>query len=196
MPFTPPFTFTRSSTRAISLFIAPNPVDQGDESQLKPVGDDPLSLSQFKRLLHRYKRAFWERHYWPQPDLNAAFPNTLFPLNPSTLMPTEYQSSVVDTHRSNRWVIEKWHINFLFSERMLVTIKHRSKVPNWYEDMDVATEYMSQLEVCFNSINAFHKSFGSLPVIGDRLFNEDTGLLIKDRSIDGGLRTVTFVLSE
>lgn len=110
-------------------------------------------------------------------------------------MPTEYNVSVVDTHRDARWVVEKWHIQFLFSERMLVSIKHRSKAPNWYEDVDVAMDYMAQLEICFNSISAFHKSFGSLPVIGDRLFNEDTGLLIHDRSIDGGLRTVTFVLS-
>lgn len=110
-------------------------------------------------------------------------------------MGDKYRNSVVDTHRDNHWVIAKWHVQFLFSERLLVSIKHRSNSPNWYEDTDVAIDYMAQLEICFNSINAFHESFGSLPVIGDRLFNEDTGLVIKDRSIDGGLRTITFVLS-
>ncbi|QJD79580.1 hypothetical protein [Spirosoma rhododendri] len=195
MPFKPPLTFTRASAQVSSLFIVSNPVDQRDELQPKPV-DDPLSPSQFKRPLQRYKRAVWERHYWLQPALNTAFFNTPFSLNQSNQMRTDYQSSVVDTHRDTRWIIDKWHIQFLFSERMLVSIKHRSKALNWYEDADVAIEYMAQLEICFNSIRAFHKSFGSLPIIGDRLFNEDTGLIIKDRCIDGGLRTVTFVLSE
>lgn len=111
-------------------------------------------------------------------------------------MKTKYQACVVDTHHDPKWVIDQWHIKFLFSERLLTTIKHRSNKPNWYEDSDVALEYMVQLCLCFKSIHSFYTSFGGLPVIGDRLFDEDTGLKIIDRCIDGELRTVTFVLSQ
>ncbi len=184
MAFISPFTFTRSSAQTISLFIIP---DYALEMFSRPVAYQPLAYPQFKQLLHRYRQAGFERHYWSR---------RLSPLT-SLLSPmgNQYRNSVVDTHRDDHWVIAKWHIQFSFSERLLVTIKHSSNSPNWYEDVDVAVEYMAQLEICFNSINAFHESFGSLPSIGDRLFNEDTGLMIKDRSIDGGLRTITFILS-
>ncbi|SFF29615.1 hypothetical protein [Spirosoma endophyticum] len=54
---------------------------------------------------------------------------------------------------------------------------------------------MDRLTICFTSLQTYYHSFGMLPQVGDRLFKEDTGMLIRDRSIDGGLRTLTFTLS-
>jgi hypothetical protein len=185
MALVPSFTFTRSSEQLISLFILPvNTIKVLPQS----VPEERLAYPSFSELFYRYKKSVFERHYW------AGYYSSL--TNQSNHMINKYRTSVVDTHRNDRWVIAKWHIQFLFSERLLVAIKHRSNLPNWYEDIDVAIEYMAQLAICFNSINAFYETFGSLPMIGDRLFNEDTGLIIKDRCIDGGLRTITFVLSE
>lgn len=193
MSFTPPFTFTPSPARVISLFITPN---RAAEFLLKPVVYNPMAYTQFKDLPRRYKRAGLERYYDLPSDPDTGPFETSSPTNQSKLMKTKYQVCVVDTHHDPKWVIDQWRIQFLFSERLLTTIKTRSSKPNWYEDADVALEYMAQLCICFKSIHSFHTSFGVLPVIGDRLFDEDTGLKIIDRCIDGELRTVTFVLSQ
>lgn len=107
-----------------------------------------------------------------------------------------YERSIIDTHRNAKWIINWWRIQFLFSEQLVATIKHQSNVPDWSKDPDVASAYMNQLATCFNSIRAFYETFGSLPLPGDNLLAENTGLKILNRRIDGGRRTVTFELGE
>ncbi len=102
--------------------------------------------------------------------------------------------SVVDIFKHENWCIDDWQIQFLLSERHLHEIRKLSPVSNWYEDQAIATDCMNKLTVCFNSVYKFHKTFGCLPIIGDRLFDEDTGMKIQDRSIDGAQMTVTFIL--
>jgi hypothetical protein len=102
--------------------------------------------------------------------------------------------SVVDVFVNDEWCIDDWKIQFLLSERHLYEIRKISSVSNWYEDQVIAATCMSKLTICFESIYKFHKTFRMLPVIGDRLFDEDTGMKIQDRSIDGSLMTITFVL--
>ncbi|MCK8494560.1 MULTISPECIES: hypothetical protein [Spirosoma] len=103
--------------------------------------------------------------------------------------------AIVDTFEHDEWVIQEWKVRFLLSEKQLHFIKKHSTVFNWYEDQLIADTWEEKLKICFNSIHKFYRTFGVLPQVGDRLFDEDTGLLILDRSIDGGLMTVTFTLS-
>ncbi len=103
--------------------------------------------------------------------------------------------SIVESLHYEEWTVNDFKIVFLLSERILTEIKKASQVAHWYEDPIVASFYIDQVNTCFISIRQFHKAFGVLPQIGDRLYNEDTGLLVIDRSIDGGLMTVTYVLS-
>ena len=103
--------------------------------------------------------------------------------------------SVVDTIDYKDWFVKEWKIKFLLSERQLSEIKKLSRVDNWYEDPVVADTYFDRLCVCFDSIQKFYESFGTLPQIGDRLFDEDTGMKVQERSIDGNMMTITFTLS-
>lgn len=103
--------------------------------------------------------------------------------------------SIIENLHYDEWVVDDFKIVFLLSERILTEIKKASQVTNWYEDPIVASFYIDQVNTCYVSIRQFHKAFGVLPQIGDRLYNEDTGLIVQGRSIDGGLMTVTFVLS-
>lgn len=102
--------------------------------------------------------------------------------------------SVVDIFKHEDWCIGDWQIQFLLSERHLHEIRKLSSVSNWYEDQAIATDCMNKLAVCFSSIRKFNATFGGLPIVGDRLFDEDTGMKIQDRSIDGTQMTITFIL--
>ncbi|RZK39064.1 MAG: hypothetical protein EOO61_07495 [Hymenobacter sp.] len=102
--------------------------------------------------------------------------------------------SIVESIHYDEWVVCNFKIVFLFSERILTLIKKASLATNWYEDPVVASTYIEQVNTCFISIRQFYNAFGVLPQIGDRLYDEDTGLAIVGRSIDGDLMTVTFVL--
>ncbi|QJD78436.1 hypothetical protein [Spirosoma rhododendri] len=102
--------------------------------------------------------------------------------------------SVVDVFGSDDWYINEWKIQFLLSERHLYEIRKIASTVNWYEDQIVAATCTSRLAICFESIYKYHKTFGTLPIIGDRLFDEDSGMKVHDRSIDGASMTITFVL--
>ncbi|MBD2756993.1 hypothetical protein [Spirosoma validum] len=102
---------------------------------------------------------------------------------------------VISSLHYEQWRIETFRIKFLLSERILTEIRKLSRQPNWYEDPIVAATYIDRVNDCFISIKKFHALFGVLPQIGDRLYNEDTGMIIQDRSIDGNLMTITFTLS-
>lgn len=103
--------------------------------------------------------------------------------------------SIVDTLDHPNWQIEGWKIKFLLSERLLHDVKKISRVSNWYEDPIIADTWTEKLFICFNSIQAYYKIFKALPQVGDRLFNEDLGLFVQERSIDGNVMTITFTLS-
>lgn len=103
--------------------------------------------------------------------------------------------SIVDTIEHQDWSIRGWKVNFLFSERQLYEVKKLSRVSNWYEDPIVADTWTVRLNTCFSSIQNFYNTFGVLPQVGDRLFDENSGMIIQDRAIDGHLMTITFTLS-
>jgi len=103
--------------------------------------------------------------------------------------------SIVESLHYDEWTLNGFKVVFLLSERILAEIKKVSQVINWYEDPIVASFYIDLVNICFISIRQFYNAFGILPQVGDRLYNEDTGLLVINRSIDGSLMTVTFVLS-
>ena len=103
--------------------------------------------------------------------------------------------SIVEAIEDQDWVVNEWKVKFLLSERYLHQVKKLSRVDNWYEDPIVTSTVMDRLNVCFTSLQTYYKTFGTLPQIGDRLFNEDSGLIIQSRSIDGDLKTLTFTLS-
>ncbi|MFD2938282.1 hypothetical protein [Spirosoma flavum] len=93
------------------------------------------------------------------------------------------------------WVIKGWVIHFLFSEKKLQQVKKLSKLDKWYEDPLVIHSCIDRLQSCFNSIQKFHTAFGVLPQVGDRLYDEDSGMIVQDRSIDGDLMVISFTLS-
>ncbi|AUD00846.1 hypothetical protein [Spirosoma pollinicola] len=103
--------------------------------------------------------------------------------------------SVIESLHQAEWTINGFKIVFLFAEQVLSVIKSRSLVTNWDEDPIATDPYLDRLKRCFISVQQYHMAFGSLPQIGDRLYDEDTGMKIQDRSIDGNLRTITFTLS-
>lgn len=103
--------------------------------------------------------------------------------------------SIVDSIHLPHWTIRDFKLVFLFSERILTEIKKLSNLPNWYEDPLTAATYIDRLNTCFASIDQYYKAFGTLPQLGYRLYNEDTGMLIQECSIDGELMTITFTLS-
>lgn len=103
--------------------------------------------------------------------------------------------SVIESVHYSEWVIKDWKVIFLFSDRLLGEIRKLSKVNNWYEDPIIVNIYLDRVNICFNSIQKYYTTFGMLPHVGDRLYNGDTGMIVQDRSIDGGLMTLTFTLS-
>ena len=102
--------------------------------------------------------------------------------------------SIVDSLDHPDWRIEGWQIKFLLSERLLSEIKKISRVSNWYEDPVIADTWIERLWICFNSIQNFYTVFKVLPQVGDRLFNEESGLIVQERSIDGNVMVITFTL--
>ncbi|GAB4016640.1 hypothetical protein [Spirosoma koreense] len=103
--------------------------------------------------------------------------------------------TIIDTIESPDWVIQGWQVKFILSEKQLHQIRKLSRVENWYEDPVIAATEMHKLNICFTSIRKFYEVFGTLPQIGDRLFNEDSGMVVQARSIDGSVDTITYVLS-
>lgn len=108
---------------------------------------------------------------------------------------TQKMKSIVDALDHPDWEIEGWQIKFLLSERLLHDVKKLARVSNWYEDPIIADTWTRRLFVCFVSIQSYYKNFKTLPQTGDRLFDEDSGLIIQERSIDGNVMTITFTLS-
>ncbi|MFD2574144.1 hypothetical protein ACFSUS_26140 [Spirosoma soli] len=103
--------------------------------------------------------------------------------------------SIIEAIEFHEWVMRGWKVKFLLSERLLHQVKKMSPVDEWYDDPIIVATVMDRLGICFISIQEYYTTFGLLPQIGDRLFNEDSGMLIQDRSIDGTLKTLTFTLS-
>lgn len=102
--------------------------------------------------------------------------------------------AIIEPFESADWVIKEWTIKFMLSERLLTHARKQSDTPNWYNDPLIAATWSGVIAKCFRSVQAYHTAFAILPVVGDRLFNEDTGWQIQDRSIDGDLMTITFTL--
>jgi hypothetical protein len=103
--------------------------------------------------------------------------------------------SIMETISQPDWSVREWQIHFLLSEKYLHQVKKLSKMACWYDDPVIIDTSYDRMRACFQSIQDFHDTFGILPQVGDRLYDEDTGLLVQDRSIDGGLRVITFTLS-
>ena len=103
--------------------------------------------------------------------------------------------SIMESLHYSSWTINGFKIVFLLSERILMEIKKLSHLPNWYEDAAAADIYIDRLNLCFTSVQKYYTAFGILPQIGDRLYNEDTGMIIQNRAIDGSVMTITFTLS-
>ncbi|WP_420151075.1 hypothetical protein [Spirosoma sp.] len=102
---------------------------------------------------------------------------------------------IVDVIDHSDWIIRGWKIKFLLSDRLLHQVRLLSRADDWYEDPIVTDTWIAKMEICFNSIQQFYNTFGLLPHIGDRLFNEESGFVVQDRSIDGGHKQITFTLS-
>ena len=102
--------------------------------------------------------------------------------------------AIIEPFESSDWLIKDWSIKFMLSERLLTYARKQSAMPNWYNDPLVAATWSSVISICFRSVQTYHETFAILPVVGDRLFNEDTGWRIQDRCIDGDMRTITFTL--
>ncbi|GAB4017056.1 hypothetical protein GCM10028773_11980 [Spirosoma koreense] len=102
--------------------------------------------------------------------------------------------SIIEPFTAEEWIIEEWTIKFMLSERLLTLARKQAKGSNWYEDPLIAASWGETISRCFRSVQTYHKAFHTVPMVGDRLFNEDTGLRVQDRSIDGDLMTITFTL--
>jgi hypothetical protein len=103
--------------------------------------------------------------------------------------------SIMEAITEHGWAIKGWKIHFLFSEKQLHQVKKLSVIDRWYEDPIVIDTCHDRLRTCFKSIRKFHATFGMLPQVGDRLFDEDSGLIVQERSIDGDLMIISFMLS-
>ena len=103
--------------------------------------------------------------------------------------------AVISSLHYSKWTVNGFKILFLLSERILTEIRKLSKKEEWYEDSVVGATYIERVNICFVSIEKYYNAFGILPQVGDRLYDEDTGMIVQDRSIDGGLMTITFTLS-
>ena len=108
---------------------------------------------------------------------------------------SKHQTTIVDPIEHPDWIIEGWRIKFILSEKQLGQVRQQSKLSNWYEDPTVRDTWIERISICLYSIEKFYKTFGVLPQVGDRLFDEATGTVIQERSIDGYLMTITFTLS-
>lgn len=102
--------------------------------------------------------------------------------------------SVVDSLHCAQWMISDFKIAFLLSERVIMEIERLSCAPDWYNDPVVADTYIGRLNQCFTSIQKYYTTFNILPQVGDRLYGEDMGMIVQERSIDGQLMTVTFTV--
>ena len=102
--------------------------------------------------------------------------------------------TIIEPFESVDWMVGEWKIKFLLSERLLTHARKQSVNLNWYEDALITASWRKVIAKCFRSIQQYHRTFYSLPVLGDRLFDEDTGWRIQDRTIDGDLMTITFTL--
>lgn len=152
-----------------------------------PVTRAPLSLTEFKGLMARYKRAGFE---WSQLWLQSQQRSLFEAKTPSPMIVRK----IVDPFEYVEWTIEEWTIKFMLSDKLLTHARKQSTLPNWHEDPLVIATWEAIISMCFRSIEKYHKSFHILPMVGDRLFNEDTGWRIQDRSIDGDLMTITFTM--
>ncbi len=103
--------------------------------------------------------------------------------------------TLIDAIEAEIWVVNKWRIKFILSEKQLHLIRKSSGATDWYENESIKSIWMDKLTDCFQTILEFHQTFGQLPQSGDRLTDEDLGLLIQERSIDGKLKTITYILS-
>jgi hypothetical protein len=103
--------------------------------------------------------------------------------------------TVMESITKQSWIIKDWRIHFLLSERKLHQAKKLSLLDEWYNDPILIDTCVDRLSTCFKSIKKFHNTFGVLPQVGDRLFDEDSGLIVQERSIDGDLMVITFTLS-
>jgi hypothetical protein len=108
---------------------------------------------------------------------------------------TKPAQSVIESVHYPEWTIRDWKIVFLLSDRLLAEVRKLSKVNNWYEDPTIVDTYIDRVNLCFTGIQKYYATFGALPQVGDRLYNEETGMIIQDRSIDGSSMTITFTLS-
>lgn len=102
--------------------------------------------------------------------------------------------SILSAIHYEEWSLNGWAIAFLFSERVLTEIRKLSREENWYEDPVIASTYIDRLNLSFLGIQKFHATFGMLPQVGDYLFDEEMGLVVQGRSIDGGLMRITYVV--
>ena len=102
--------------------------------------------------------------------------------------------TIVEPFEYTEWIIEDWTIKFMLSDKLLTHARKQPSLSNWYEDPLIVATWKRIISTCFHSLHQYHKSFHILPTVGDRLFNEDTGWRIQDRSIDGDLMTITFTM--
>ena len=102
--------------------------------------------------------------------------------------------TIVESIKHKDWSIKGWEIHFLFCEKQLHQFKKLSRVDNWYEDPIVIDTCYDRLHTCYRSIQKFYDTFGVLPQVGDRLFDEDSGMIIHERSIDANAMVIGFTL--
>ncbi len=103
--------------------------------------------------------------------------------------------TIMESINQEDWLIKGWEIHFLLSEKKLHQVKKISTIDNWYEDPIVIDTIIDRLRTCFKGIKKFYTTFGVLPQVGDRLFDEDSGMVIHERSIDADLMVISFTLS-
>lgn len=103
--------------------------------------------------------------------------------------------AIIDIIDHPDWMVRGWQIKFLLSDKVIHQVRLLSRVDNWYEDPVIADTWMNKMSICVNSIQQFYDTFGLLPQVNDRLSDEDTGLMVQDRSIDGRLKTIIYTLS-
>lgn len=145
----------------------------------------PDSSVEFNQRMGRYKRAGFEwSQIWRQ-NIQRDIYNYKSPMIVHLL---------IDPFESADWRVEDWHIKFMLSERLLTHARKQSNQRDWYEDSHIIGTWNKLMITCFHSVQRYHRTFHNLPTIGDRLFNEDTGWMIQDRSIDGDQMTITFTL--
>lgn len=102
--------------------------------------------------------------------------------------------AIVDGIDHPDWTIQEWGIKFVLSDELLHQVRKLSSVEPWYTDPVVVDTWLLKLSVCFTSIRLFYNTFGLLPQVGDRLSDDDTGLSIRGRSVDGRRKYLTFTL--